>query len=129
MSKFIWPTLYLTFGLEWDSEQIFWHPSVIHSLQLERKLQAIYIATLTYIDSVYIFILRLLYIYDCGTYIVCNYIYVWVERWLITRTVDVRPSGNIKNTHSTEQNIRILKSFFFIYYHILCKSFFFIIYI
>ena len=30
-----------------------------------------------------------------------------------TRTVDVRPSGNIKNTHSTEQNIRILKSFFY----------------
>ena len=84
-------------------------------LELWALLQAIYIATLTYINSVYIFILRLLYIYDSGTYIVCNYIYVWVERWLITRTVDVRPSGNIKNTHSTEQNIRILKSFFFFY--------------
>ena len=65
-------------GLKWPPPLPAWA-----CLELWALLQAIYIATLTYINSVYIFILRLLYIYESGTYIVCNYIYVWVERWLI----------------------------------------------
>ena len=88
-------------------------------LELWALLQAIYIATLTYINSVYIFILRLLYIYKSGTYIVWNYIYVWVERWLIQeQLMFVRAA--ILRTH-----IQPSKTFVFWNHFFLCFTIFY----
>ena len=99
------------------SDGLKWPPPPLPAwacLGLWPLLQVIYIATLTYINSVYIFILRLLYIYKSGTYIVCNYIYVWVERWLIQeQLMFVRAA--ILRTHIQPSKTFVFWNHFFLY--------------